>query len=102
MRHLNSALDLEVISFCDLSLGDDVELGIREGFYEKRTGWLDSGSDPGEEKRHFPPLFWLWIIAGMKITEAEGGGGQSDSLSTTQHFQGPLVPLPFSSAFFLL
>lgn len=35
VRHLNSALDLEVISFCDLSLGDDVEFGIREGFYGK-------------------------------------------------------------------
>lgn len=57
VRHLNCALDLEVISFCDLSLGDDVELGIREGFYKKRTSWLDSGSNLGEEKRHFPPVF---------------------------------------------
>ena len=61
-----------------------------------------SGLPQAFNKEHFPPLFWLWIISGMKITEAEGGGGRSDPLSTTRHFQHPLVPFPLSSVFFLL
>ena len=55
-----------------------------------------SGLPQAFNKEYFPPLFWLWIISGMKITEAEGGGGRSDPLSTTRHFQRPLVPFPFS------
>ena len=60
VRHLNGALDVEIISFYDRSLGADVELGIREGFYKKRTSWLDSGSNLGEGERHFLPFSVLF------------------------------------------
>ena len=61
--HLNGALNVELISFCDHSLGADVESGIREGFYKKRTSWLDSGSKLSERKRHLhPPHLWSFLL----------------------------------------
>ncbi|KAK1331224.1 hypothetical protein QTO34_009175 [Cnephaeus nilssonii] len=49
VRHLNGAPNVQLVSFDDHPRGVDVELGIGEGFYKKRTSWLDSGSslDPG-------------------------------------------------------
>lgn len=80
--------------------------------FSHKTWVLTSAQEFTRVKEHVGPeavfirhstksLFWLQIISGMNIIEGEGRG-QSEPFHRSQHFQGSLSQLNFSSFFFLL